>query len=264
MRKVLATSITLMSLTLFPLFAETLPLDETMNKEDQQKIGLDKMSDPQKKALEEWITTWTKNVLSQSTTYHPSKTLQEWIASWPLAISPHKKGSSDEIIAQQKLLNRKVDKVKDQGSIIELKDGSIWQIAEYDTYRSKRWIRDDQIEWAPSQDVHFSYKLKNLTRSQTVMAAMKASPSETGVKTPEPEEYYAGTVKVTQVDPKGETITLEDNKSWRIAPIDQMRVKAWKVSDRIKTATSEDVIYKNILTNLDSGETVLGIPSDPH
>lgn len=242
------------------LFSETLTIDDVMTKDEQEQCKIDKMSDEQKQALEKWISSWTERVVRLAPTYAPALSYRQWIASWPLADNPQKAATPAQIAAQNKKINRRIDKVIGDGKTILLKDGSVWTIAEYDRYKTRRWYRNDELEWVPSGDAINPYKLRNITRRQFAIASMTEPPSPTGEIKPPPTSFYEGSIRVSSVNPLGTDVTLEDDSSWDIAPNDQIRVKEWKVNDRIIPSDNNDYLYRSKLANLDSGETVLANP----
>ena len=101
-------------------------LSDTMMTEQQQKTGIDNLSDSQKQALEKWMND--KFILKSSATNTPPVTLE------------------------QNLNN---------GSQLELSDGSIYEIAPSDKAKTLYWLTPIPIEIAPSGDPMFPYLLTN-------------------------------------------------------------------------------------------------------
>lgn len=247
----------------FGAYAESIAVESIMTKEDMEKIGLDKATDAQKKAFNDWIGRWTKKVLDQSPSYHPSMGLNEWIRSWPGFVAPAKVSKEKEKIEEREKANRQIDKNLNDGGTLELKNGSVWEIAEIDRYKTRRWLRGDTIEWEQTvDDVAHPYRLTDVTRRQTALGTMIRGPSPTGQKTAENKDYYKDSVRVLGVRRKGEYLDLANKSSWKIALRDQIRVNTWKSGDRIRIGPHDDFLYPFELTNLDSGESALANPAE--
>ena len=137
--------------TVFVHTDEALKLNSVMTSEDMKKTGVASLTQVQKQDLAAWITHWTKMVLDQSNTYHPAKTVPEWVAEWPSYAKPVPERQSsqaheqEEMIKEKKNANKIIDKVRNDGEIIELKDGSVWIISPFDRYKTRHWQRNDAI-----------------------------------------------------------------------------------------------------------------------
>jgi len=246
------------------LLAESLPIDTTLSKQEQEEIGIDKMTPEQKQAFERWSGNWTQKVIQQAPNYHGSASLNEWIKKWPLADQPNTTATPKQIAEQQKSLNKVIDKIRDDGRIVELKDGSVWRISDIDRKKTVTWNRGDRVEWAKSDATYPAYYITNLmenninpTVRQIAGATMITPPSPTGIKPPEPPDYYRGSVKISIIQTKGWEITLDDNTLWKIAPRDWATVLRWQRSDRVRVEKNNDMLYPYKLLNLDSGEQAL-------
>ena len=147
--------------------------------------------------------------------------------------------------------------MKNDGGIIELKDGSEWIISPYDTHKTRRWQRDDRIGIETTENIWRPYRLKNYTRTQVADAEMKQPASPSGEVAPEDSAYYQGAVLLSKIAGSGEVVSLQDGTSWAISPIDQIRAQNWQKDDRIRVEKNDDYLYPYALHNLDSGETVL-------
>lgn len=64
------------------------------------------------------------------------------------------------------------------GELLQLKDGSMWMIAESDRAEMTNWERNDQVQVVPSTDVSFPYTITNRTCMKTVKALLKATPKQ--------------------------------------------------------------------------------------
>ena len=249
--------------TSFAYTDETLKLNSVMTSEDMKKTGVASLTQAQKQDLAAWITRWTKMVLDQSNSYHPAKTVPEWVAEWPSYAKPvpdrqaSQAHEQEEMMKEKKAANKIIDKVRNDGEIIELKDGSIWIISPFDRYKTRRWQRNDAIQIEMTENVFRPYRLRNTTRLQVADAELQTEASHTGEKPPENPEYYSNTIGVSSVRQKGEFLELQDSTCWKIAPADQIRVRKWQKNDRVRVTQGEDYLYPYILNNVDSGETVL-------
>ena len=243
------------------LFGERISLDAVMTEDDQKKMGLDNLPISQKRAFEEWLGAWTLKVISQAPTYHSSLNLQAWIEGWPHAVAPRTTAKPHEVAEENKELNRRIDKNLEDGAILELKDGSVWRIAPFDTYKTRRWLRGDELEWAkvdPSIDSRNPYRIYNVTRQQVAYAKQEKPPATTGQREAKSEEHYANSVRLVGVRNEGELVVLEDNTTWKILVTDAEKTQSWRSNDRIRVQVGKtrDVMYDTLLTNLESGETV--------
>jgi hypothetical protein len=247
----------LITCSICPLFSQRIPIQEVMTKEEMKKIGVDSATTEQKAAFEEWLSLWTLRVVEQAPTYRPGENLLLWIQKWPDYAKPTKSKLTKKELEERQRANQRIDKVKNEGATIELKDGSVWQVAPTYTYLSRLWAPGQVIEVGNSEDIRYTRTLKNINRNQLVHANMKAPPSPTGEKQLEDETYYKGSKGVTDIGDRGETLRLEDNSNWQIAPVDQYKVRIWKQNDRIRVEPDDNFLYKYKLTNLDSGQTAL-------
>jgi hypothetical protein len=244
--------------------AEPLPMNLLMNDQELEKTGMKELTPQQRQAFEKWAGEWTQKVLDQSKGYHRSIPLKQWVTEWPLAEQANPNASQEEIAEQQKQLNKVVDKIRDNGAIVELKDGSIWKISELDRKKTVTWNRGDKVNWEKTSMTYPPYRLHNLmenninpTVNQVADAEMIVAPSSTGKKSPYPAEYYKGSTLLSYVHAKGWEITMEDKAVWKIAPRDWQTVLRWEKADRIKVEKTNDLLYPYKLLNLDNGEQAL-------
>jgi hypothetical protein len=252
--------LTLLLFSALCLRGAALSLDDLMTSDEQSAIGASKLSDTERAALETWISRWTQICIDQAPLYHPGDSLKEWVLKLPLAVQPVQQASPEEIAAQQKEINQKIFRVREDGSIIDLLDGSTWKIADYETYKTRKWQRGDVmvVEKSARFVTYPPYRLKNMTRRQFADASMIQPSAPTGQRSETEQSYYEGATRVTEVQNKGEFVFLADGTSWQICPVDQVRSRKWKVGDRIRLGATRDMLYPNSLENLDSGEQVKG------
>lgn len=244
--------------------ADQVPLHLVMTKEEMQKTGVDSLPPEHKQALSVWLAEYTKQVIEQSSTYHPSKSIDRWIQSWPkymLATGAKvPKQEQEELNKERQKNNMKIDKNRDEGAIIELRDGSVWQVGATYQYVSRGWNRGDTIEIGKSHNMLYPYWLYNVGLEEQVQAKQITPPSPTGQKSPEKASYFEGSTLVTATRGKGEFIDLQNGTAWKIAPGDQSKVRNWKKGDRVRVKQSDAFIYQYVIENLDSGETALANP----
>jgi len=240
------------------LFA--LPVDKVIKKEEQQQMGINKLTPQQKQALERWLDTWTRKVIEQAPSYHASFSIEQWVEEWPEYAKPiPKKGTQLDQARQE--ANQKIYTNND-GQEIELYDGSVWKIRIIDASVAKRWLRGEKIEISTQKrNIRSPYILKNPEREEEVGATRIRPPNPKGMREEESESHYQGSLPIQSIDVDGKTVTTTDNKTWDIAPIDQDWVKRqWKKHDRIRVERSKDALYRYSIHNLDSGGKVLANP----
>ena len=110
-------------------------ISDTMSADEQQKTGIDHLSDSQKQALEKWMND--KFILKSATP------------------------DTSPVVLQQNLNN---------GSQLELSDGSIYEIAPSDKAKTLYWLTPIPIKIAPSGDPMFPYLLTNTLTGVAVRA----------------------------------------------------------------------------------------------
>jgi hypothetical protein len=239
---------------------QSLAASEIMTQDEMSQIGLANATPEQKRAFEQWAAKWTKEVLQQSSSYRSGENISSWIRRWPSYAAPNKTNLTQEDVTARQQHNQRIDKVINDGEIIELKDGSNWLIGPVYRYITTKWQRDQEVEVSPSEDMHFKYTLHNKSTDEFANANMKAAPSPTGQR---PEERVAkGNSPLKNISINGDVVVLGNGTSWNIAPLDMFRVKNWKENDRILAKPSNDPFYRFRLTNLDSGETALASPQE--
>jgi hypothetical protein len=236
---------------------DNLPMRQIMTDQEINEIGLGSASPEQRQAFEKWAAQWTKRVIEQAPSYRRGENLSSWVQQWPSHADPTKTEMSEEDLLDIQQENQKVDKVLNDGAIVELKDGSIWQVSPVFRYLSTTWERNQAIEVKQSNNVRHPYSLRNVNLDQVVEADLKQPPSPTGKKREESPEYYKGSTPLVEISGQGDVLTLADNSSWKIAPLDIFRVRDWKQNDRIKVQKANNYLYQYRLTNLDTGETAL-------
>lgn len=239
------------------LLADSIPIQQVMTEDEIKKIGLDSATPEQRQAFENWIGSWTHRVVEQAPSYRPGTNISLWIQSWPSYANPTKTKLSKEDIDARLKANQRIDKVKNEGAIIELRDGSIWAVSPLYTYLTKDWLKNHVVKVDRSENVMFTYRLTNINNGQIAEANMKQAPSPTGQKAPDNPEEFKGALGLENVTTDGENVTLANGSQWKIAPVDMYKARTWKEHDRIKVEKADNFLYKYRLTNLDNGQTVL-------
>ncbi len=233
---------------------------QVMTQEEAENIGLEKATPQQRKAFSRWLEKWTKNVIQQSSSYHPSESISDWIDSWPSFLKPNAQNSDPEVEKTRKAANQRIYK-NTNGEKIELLDGSIWKIISFDQFTSKVWQRNDAIDVKKSEkDKMRPYILYNTTRNEQAGATLERAASPNFEHPSEPQKYFQGAQIVSGIDTQMGRITLGDGTKWKIAPVDQIKIQTnWKIRDRVRVEKSDDTLYRYKLTNLDSGDSALAI-----
>jgi|GEM_PF-6993845 len=255
----------LFALTLSPsLFCESLSLDDITTEDEQMKMGLNKLTAPERDAFEAWLGKWTLSVIKNAPSHQTGESFATWLQKWPKGTSPIKKTESHANIEARLEYNKVIFKVSGDGKTIELKDGSVWKVADYETYKTRKWQRDDPISIEKTAYTFPPYILTNNAVHQysswatqkTADCEMIRPPSEQATPPPEKKSYYEGAKTVKSVSYNGDLVTLSNNASYDITPVDQLKTRNWKSNDRISVANSNDVMFPITLKNLDSGEDV--------
>lgn len=237
--------------------SEKLSLQQIMSEAEMKQIGLDNLSPEQEQAFERWVATWTKRVIEQAPSYRPGENITSWIQRWPSYANPVKTDFNEEDFNERQKLNQKVDKIRNDGEFVELKDGSIWQVSPVFRYLSTTWQRDQVIEIRKSENARHPYILHNMTNEQVVQADLKQPPSPSGQKKQESAEYYQGSFTLNGISEQGDVLYLNNGSSWKVAPMDMYRARNWKENDRIKVQKGDNILYQYRLQNLDTGEIAL-------
>lgn len=238
-------------------YDERLSMDQIMSPEEAKNIGIERMSLTQRQALEAWAANWTHHVIEQAPSYRPGENLSAWVQTWPPYANPTKNELNPDEMAQRQKSNQVIDKNRNNGEIIDLKDGSSWTISPFYRYVTTQWLRGQVITVSQGSNVRHPWVLNNLTSGQTAEADMTNPPSPNGQKPPENSAQYKGSTKLQAVTTAGDNVNLADGSSWRIAPTDMYKSKNWSPADRIKVDKSDSMLYPYRLSNLDTGETAL-------
>lgn len=239
------------------LSADSIPAEMMMSQNERQNMGYDDLTPQQKQAFQEWAARWTQHVLEQAPSYRPGQNLTLWVQSWPAHANPTKTQNTPQEIEQRQLSNQVIDRVRNNGEIIELKDGSSWRVSPFYRYQTTLWQKGQTVEVSQSRNSLHPWLLNNISTGLAVEADALSPASSTGKKAENPPEYYQGAVGIANVTQVGDILTLGDGTVWKVAPADQYKVRNWKPNDRIKVEQSDNFLYHYSLTNLDTGEVAL-------
>jgi hypothetical protein len=239
------------------VFGESLSLDTVMEKADQESSGVNRLSPQEQRALEHWIGTWTAKVIQQAPTYHPSMSLSQWVHNWPGYANPQE-APPEEAAQERQESNQKIFR-NSNGAVIELYDGSVWNITPVDQPRAQFWARDQRIIISTNpRDIVRPFILVNQQRNETVGGKRAKGPSPGGQRRPDNPAYFKGSVTIASITPDGITIKLSSGDTWIVAPTGQQIVQAtWKPMDRVRVEPSADAAFPYSIVNLDSGNSAL-------
>ena len=233
-----------------PLCGEPLT-DMAMTQQDRENIGIDRMTPQQKKALERWLDNWTRTVLIHAPSYHPSLSLTQWVILW-------KKEQIQKKIIEEENPEAAVHTIfrNKNGEVLELADGSLWNIVVFDQYTVSMWRRNEKVTISPNKyDLTRPYTIYNIARNEQAGAQQQRKAFPNGKRPKEPSSYFANSHTIDSIGINGTTVTINE-KEWNIAPIDQARVvNNWQILDRIRVTKSNDLLYPSKLENLDSGDS---------
>jgi hypothetical protein len=247
------------------LHAEDLSVDQVMTQQEQENVGINRMSPLERAAFERWLDTWTRKVIQQAPTYHPSYTLSQWVQGWPgymktAPIAPTV-AAKERQEANQTIFRNK------GGAVLELNDGSVWNICQIDHPVAQFWARNQRLVITRNQqaDLVRPYILVNEQRQEQVGAVLAKTPNPQGRRSPDNPNYFRGSVLVKSITSDGITVALANGNTWIVAPTGQQVVQlTWSVGDRIRVERSSDAAYLYRLNNLDSGGSVLANPPNPN
>lgn len=244
------------ALSSHPLQANlNLEVKEVMSQQEADATGISGMTPSQRYKFEAWLTSWTKKVLSQASTYHTSQTIPAWVESWPDYLNPNSNPHDPRIERMRKQSNSFVFR-NFNGKVLELKNGSKWQIVPFDIAIVQYWTRDDVITIQKNKDLSRPYILINETKNKQAAARQLSTPNPTGSRASDPPSYFAESQQLESVGTYGESLLLKDKSKWKVALEDQFRVLNWRPKDRLRIKKQEGMLYHYEIVNLDSGEQI--------
>lgn len=135
-------------------------------------------------------------------------------------------------------------KIAYYGDIIELEDGSKWDIRYSHQKKTVKWRMSDTIAIelnTKNLENSWSFRLHNLTRDNYAMANLVLGP------------YYDTALWVAEMNFNAGALALGDGSVWEVLPADRGVMKGWRYNDTvmigIDTTGSQ---ARNILVNVNT------------
>jgi hypothetical protein len=119
-----------------------LPLDQVMTKQDQEQTGVAKLSPKEREALEAWLTQFALRAIQASGTAPASK--PKTAGAYAGAASGHW-----------------IKRIVERGKIIELEDGSLWELSSFSRVDAILWLVTEKIVVTAGDMPGYPYKLIN-------------------------------------------------------------------------------------------------------
>lgn len=110
--------------------------------------------------------------------------------------------------------------VCEDGSSLELGDGSLWKVSPYDAYKVIHWCKDDHLMITQNTSWFSRYNYRIINRHTRSSIEVNF---DDGPLIDSPQFRY-----VVSIDPLNGTIALNDNTYWEICPADWNLFKHWK------------------------------------
>lgn len=133
------------------------------------------------------------------------------------------------------------------GSIVELEDGSIWNVADGDHYKTLNWFTNDLIVITPNHDWFSPYlfRMSNQNTGVSVKCNMTLGPIYYGYYT----HWIVGINYYTQ------EIYLEDGSIWQVSGFDASIFDKWLLNDTVIIGVNDGFLSAtkpNILINVNT------------
>lgn len=231
------------------LTAEQLDLDELMSLNDQRRTGIIRLDNQERMALQKWLAEFTREALDNAPSYRPSMKLGNWVQQWetpPLAFQ------TDKAFKMDRQIPARIAHIIDSGSLIELENGSVWEVAPIHKYKAKRWYNQEEVKVTQSKNPKYPFLLTNLSSKQSLMAMMRTPPQDRDKSVSEQPPRNA--IKLILDD--GDLILLESLQLFEIAPIDLPKTRYWLRGEEVRIDRSTNPIYPYSLINKTTGEEV--------
>lgn len=130
------------------------------------------------------------------------------------------------------------------GDQVTLEDGSVWNVASWDNWKTLNWLTTDTILVMQNKWLFSSYKfmLVNQNTGKEVEVNLFLGPVYTGVFT----HWIVG------IDYIAGTVVLEDGSVWQMDYFDYSIMKKWLINDTVIIGTNElgSILNPNILINV--------------
>lgn len=130
------------------------------------------------------------------------------------------------------------------GDELNIEDGSVWKISQYDGYKALNWLPQDPLlitqntRWFSK----YTYRIINKNTKTSIEANLYRGPLKQGEHT----------LYITQLFTNQNELVLSDNSYWEISYFDQFPFRNWMVGDAIIIGHNSgfDSAYENILINV--------------
>ncbi|MFI0435300.1 MAG: hypothetical protein ACH350_06175 [Parachlamydiaceae bacterium] len=137
----------------------------------------------------------------------------------------------------------------DNGDVVQLHDGSKWQVEASGRQQVLYWAKSDEIFIKPCISWFSSnqYVLHNRTLNQVVKVNIKSAPLPMG----------AYTLRVVNIEPYDRLVLLSDHTVWQVGP--DSNFSRWRIGQRVFAGVNNQwrtAPYPQILINVD-------IPGNP-
>jgi len=134
------------------------------------------------------------------------------------------------------------------GDMVELMDGSVWDIAYSDTYKTAGWFLTDLIVITPNHSWFSSYgfRLTNQSTGESVAANLSLGPIA-------PNYYSVYTHWIVAIDYIYNIVYLEDGTSWHMSAFDDSIVNQWVAGDVVIVGVNDGWLSSskpNVLINV--------------
>ncbi|MBI3236488.1 MAG: hypothetical protein HYZ48_02095 [Chlamydiales bacterium] len=143
--------------------------------------------------------------------------------------------------------------VSEKGRLLQLEDGSYWEVTSSDRYVLNYWEMEDQLVITPNYNL-FSpgdYFITNKTDNTYVRANLHTGPEMFG-----PHSHW-----IIAIDHTSGHITLENGTTWCVYSNDQRIFSDWEVNDHIIIGLYDNWLhtFDHTLINANMGSCALGI-----
>ena len=134
------------------------------------------------------------------------------------------------------------------GELIQLEDGSLWEIAPNALPWTKRWLRNEQITITRTRSAQYPFQLYNRQTREAVTAVLKVGASLS------PREVFQDANTIVQVTAEGELIRLADQTLWELSETSRYTTRLWRAGESVEIVRSGQYTYPYLLTNRITGE----------
>lgn len=194
-------------------YSQTVTLDQVMNSQTQQEIGINRLSAKQKKALEQWLTGYTLHFvmqgISQGTT--PSSTSQTAIKN-----------------------------MHPSGQYLQLNNNSVYQVSSNDQATVQNWQSGQDLSTERSQDAHYNTRLVNSQTNQKANARKMPTAQS---------PYMNSTLPVSKVDPDSGVVSFGKGSSFRVSKNDRVLMSGWLANQPITVQSTNMATFPYLLEN---------------